>query len=131
MKKPCLSQLWLFVVQQAEAAALSLGFSLSKVLVRFAAQTYFAAYRPHISAPPPTHTHLPIPLTTTPPPLLPLSTSFPSPLSLSLTPLTLLQMFWICFLSEDAAQTAKCRQNAPQTSPAVTSAPAVALANGW
>lgn len=73
MKKPCLSQLWLFVVQQAEAAALSLGFSLSKVLVRFAAQTYFAACRPHISAPPPSPPPLPIPLTTTPPPSSPIN----------------------------------------------------------
>lgn len=49
------SQLWLFVVQraEAEAAALSLGFSLSKVLIRFAAQTYFCCLPPpHPSNPP-------------------------------------------------------------------------------
>ncbi|CAB1442329.1 unnamed protein product [Pleuronectes platessa] len=49
---PRLSQLRLFVVQQAEAAALSLGFSLSKVLVRFAAQTYFCCLPPpHLCSP--------------------------------------------------------------------------------
>lgn len=55
--------------------------------------------------------------------LLPLS-------SLSLSLLTLLQMFWMCFLSEEAAQTAKCQRNAPRSSPADAGAAAV-LANSW
>lgn len=76
IKKPSQFQLWLFVVRraEAEAAALSLGFSLSKVLIRFAAQTYFWCL-------PPPH-----------PPLVPPH----HPLSLFLSLLsTLLQMFWI------------------------------------
>lgn len=124
MKKPCVSQLWLFVVQQAEAAALSLGFSLSKVLVRFAAHTYFAACRPHISAPPPPSpsphpsNHHPSPLH-----LLPLAS-----LSLSLCSLCC-RCFGYVFLVRK--QTAKCRQNAPRTSPAVAGAAAAVLANSW
>lgn len=61
LEKPGLSPLRLFEVQRVEAAALSLGFSLSKVLIRFAAQTYFCCL-------PPPHLR--------PPPLSPISLSF-------------------------------------------------------
>lgn len=84
MKKPSLSRLWLFVVQQAEAAALSLGFSLSKVLLRFAAQTYFCCLPPPHLCPPPHHTHHPSnhhppPPHEPPSPLSSLSLSLPLP----------------------------------------------------
>lgn len=99
-KNPRLPQLWLFVVQHAEAAALSLGFSLSKLLIRFAAQTYFCCLPPpHLYPPDTTTTTSPLPSAQhrSPPLFFPINLLLP-PLSSSLCSLCCKCFGYICFL---------------------------------
>ena len=104
--------------------------AFSKVLVRFAVQTYFAACRPHISAPPPSPFTTTTTTTTTSPhpsnhpptsyhPATPFSV-FSLSLSFSLFLLILQQMFKMCFLIEE---------NTKITSPYMSEMLAWSLAN--